>query len=98
MALKVELKPGERVIIGDCVVTNTHQRTRLVIEGETPILGTFVKQRCRKVADGDEVIVEIRHYYKPGQALLDPNTGLPTINQFESSARLQVVRLDTLQK
>ena len=38
MALKVELKPGERVIIGDCVVTNADQRTRLIIEGETPIL------------------------------------------------------------
>jgi flagellar biosynthesis repressor protein FlbT len=38
MALKVELKPGERVIIGDCVVTNSDQRTRLLIEGDTPIL------------------------------------------------------------
>jgi len=38
MALKVELKPGERLIIGDCVVTNADQRTRLLIEGETPIL------------------------------------------------------------
>jgi len=38
MALKVELKPGERIIIGDCVVTNSDQRTRLLIEGETPIL------------------------------------------------------------
>jgi len=38
MALKVELKPGERVIIGDCVVTNADQRARLLIEGETPIL------------------------------------------------------------
>ena len=38
MALKVELKPGERVIIGDCVVTNADQRTRLIIEGDTPIL------------------------------------------------------------
>jgi flagellar biosynthesis repressor protein FlbT len=38
MALKVELKPGERVIIGDCVITNSDQRTRLLIEGETPIL------------------------------------------------------------
>ena len=38
MALKVELKPGERVIIGDCIVTNSDQRTRLLIEGETPIL------------------------------------------------------------
>jgi flagellar protein FlbT len=38
VALKVELKPGERVIIGDCVVTNSDQRTRLLIEGDTPIL------------------------------------------------------------
>jgi flagellar protein FlbT len=38
MALKVELKTGERVLIGDCVVTNAGPRTRLVIEGKTPIL------------------------------------------------------------
>jgi flagellar protein FlbT len=38
MALKVELKPGERIIIGECVVTNTDQRTRLLIEGATPVL------------------------------------------------------------
>lgn len=39
MALKVELKPGERIVIGSCVVTNhDQQRTRLLIEGEAPIL------------------------------------------------------------
>lgn len=38
MALKIELKPNERVILGDCVVTNTGQRTRLVIDGAVPIL------------------------------------------------------------
>lgn len=38
MALKVELKPGERVIIGDSVITNHDQRTRLLIEGTAPIL------------------------------------------------------------
>ncbi len=38
MALKVELKPGERIIIGDCVITNHDQRTRLHIEGQAPIL------------------------------------------------------------
>jgi flagellar protein FlbT len=38
MGLKVELKPGERIIIGDCVVTNADQRTRLLIEGAVPIL------------------------------------------------------------
>ena len=38
MALKIELKPNERILLGDCVVTNTDQRTRLVIEGTVPIL------------------------------------------------------------
>ena len=39
MALKVELKPNERIIIGACVITNTDQRTKLLIEGEKiPIL------------------------------------------------------------
>lgn len=38
MGLKVELKPGERFILGDCIVTNGDQRTRLLIEGQSPIL------------------------------------------------------------
>lgn len=38
MALKVELKPGEKMLIGNCVITNSDQRTRLYIEGSAPIL------------------------------------------------------------
>lgn len=38
MALKVELKPGEKMILGDCVITNDDQRTRLYIQGDAPIL------------------------------------------------------------
>lgn len=38
MSLKVELKPGERLIIGACVITNADQRTRLTIDGKLPIL------------------------------------------------------------
>lgn len=38
MALKVELKPFERIIIGTSVVTNGEHRTRLYVEGESPIL------------------------------------------------------------
>ncbi len=38
MALKVELKPGERIILGNSVITNDNQRTRLFIEGDAPIL------------------------------------------------------------
>lgn len=38
MALKVELKPGERIIIGDSVITNGDARTTLLIDGTAPIL------------------------------------------------------------
>ena len=38
MALKVELKPNERIIIGSAVIRNGEQRTRFFIEGEAPIL------------------------------------------------------------
>jgi len=61
--------------------------------GETPIEGTFVKQQCQKLSDGQQITVESRHYYKSGQVPLDPNSGLSTVNQFESAARLEVVSL-----
>lgn len=38
MALKVELKPQERIIIGSVVIRNDEQRTRFFIEGDAPIL------------------------------------------------------------
>ena len=38
MALKVELKPGERFILGQSVITNGDSRSTLAIEGNEPIL------------------------------------------------------------
>ena len=38
MALKVELKPNERIIVGSAVIRNGDQRTRFFIEGDAPIL------------------------------------------------------------
>ncbi len=38
MALKVELKPGERILIGESVITNADQRTRFLVSGSAPIL------------------------------------------------------------
>jgi hypothetical protein len=67
-------------------------------EGETPIDGVFVKERCRKTEDRQRLTLESRHYYKPGQSVSDPNTGLATVNQFESSARLEVVAIGALAK
>ena len=38
MALVIDLKPHEKIMIGDAVITNDKQRTRLHIGGDTPIL------------------------------------------------------------
>ncbi len=38
MPLKVELKPGERILIGESVITNSDRRTTFLIDGKAPIL------------------------------------------------------------
>jgi flagellar biosynthesis repressor protein FlbT len=38
MALKVELKPGEKIIIGTVALRNGDNRARFFIEGQAPIL------------------------------------------------------------
>ena len=38
MALVIDLKPGEKVLIGEAVITNDSQRTRLHISGKAAIL------------------------------------------------------------
>lgn len=38
MALVIDLKPNERIVIGEAVIRNDKHRTRLHIEGDTPIL------------------------------------------------------------
>lgn len=38
MALIIDLKPGEKILIGEAVITNDNQRTRLNITGDAPIL------------------------------------------------------------
>lgn len=38
MALVLDLKPSEKVLIGEAVITNGDQRTRLHIDGNAPII------------------------------------------------------------
>ncbi|BBO66750.1 putative flagellum biosynthesis repressor protein FlbT [Desulfosarcina alkanivorans] len=38
MALKISLKPGERIVIGGAVVTNGSSKTELFFENKVPIL------------------------------------------------------------
>jgi flagellar biosynthesis repressor protein FlbT len=56
MALVIDLKPGEKILIGEAVITNDSQRTRLHIAGDAPILREKDVMReeeantpCRKV-------------------------------------------------
>jgi hypothetical protein len=60
--------------------------------GERPIEDLFVKQTCEVKADGQVTKIETRHYYRPGQFLVNPNDNRITENEFESSARLEVYR------
>ncbi|MGE0586115.1 MAG: flagellar biosynthesis repressor FlbT [Flavobacteriaceae bacterium] len=57
MALKVELKPGERIILGTAVITNDNQRTRLFIEGNAPIL------RQKDIMTSEEATSPARRIY-----------------------------------
>lgn len=38
MALVIDLKPGEKILIGTAVITNDQQRARIHIAGDAPIL------------------------------------------------------------
>lgn len=38
VTLRIELKPFEKVFIGDAVLTNSDQRTMFVVDGQTPVL------------------------------------------------------------
>jgi len=60
--------------------------------GERPVEDLFVKQACESRADGQVTRIEARHYYKPGQFVVNPNDNRITQNEFESSARLEVFR------
>jgi hypothetical protein len=62
-------------------------------EGETPVAGIFVKQRCRKQIDAETTaFLSTHHLRKPGQARLDPQSGKETRGQFESAVRFELIR------
>jgi uncharacterized protein YjbI with pentapeptide repeats len=71
-------------------------------EGERPMGSPprelFIKERCEKTSDGRKIVTESRQYYKPGQTYLDPLTGKPTDNEFESRSTLEVVSLTPIDK
>ena len=62
-------------------------------DGETPVDGIFVKERCRKDIDAKTTaVLTTRHLRKAGQSQFDPRTGRETAGQFESSVRFELVQ------
>jgi len=61
-------------------------------DGENPIEGSFVKQACTIETATATGSATNRFYLKPGEAVVDPATGKPMVNAFESSASLEVVQ------
>jgi hypothetical protein len=62
--------------------------------GETPVTGIFIKQRCEKDMDGGvRGLLVTRHLRKPGQSQYDPHSGKETTNQFESLVRFEMVKM-----
>ena len=59
-------------------------------DGETPVGGVFLKQRCEKLTPERFLSVEAHFLRKPGQDALDPATGEPRPGQFESWTRFEI--------
>jgi hypothetical protein len=59
-------------------------------DGETPVGGIFVKQRCEKAMPERHLMVETRFLRKAGQADVDPITGDYKPGQFESWTRFEI--------
>jgi len=59
-------------------------------EGESPAGSTFLKNHCEKVAGGLHLVLEQRYFEKKGQHFVDPQSGKPQPDAFESATRFEM--------
>jgi hypothetical protein len=59
-------------------------------EGESPVGSEFIKNHCEKKLDGLRVFLEQRYFQKKGQQFLDPYTGKPRTEAYESATRFEM--------
>jgi hypothetical protein len=59
-------------------------------EGEGPVGSNFVKNHCEKRAGGLRIILEQRYLQKKGQRFVDPYTGKPRREDYESETRFEI--------
>jgi len=60
-------------------------------DGETPVGGIFIKQKCRKTTAERDLTVEAHFLRKPGQSGTDPATGEYRGGQYESWTRFELM-------
>ncbi len=81
MTLKVEIKPGERIIVGDAVITNAGPRAKLLIEGDAPIL------REKDVLPPREADTPAKLVYLAVQLVYLRNGAPEIVEEYQSLAR-----------
>lgn len=59
-------------------------------EGEGPAGSQFIKNHCEKTASGVRLILEQRFFQKKGQQFVDPYSGKPQPQAFESATRFEM--------
>jgi hypothetical protein len=59
-------------------------------EGESPVGSNFIKSHCEKTSGGLHLILEQRYFQKKGQQFLDPYTGKPRSEDYESATRFEM--------
>ena len=79
---------------GDLVKANeleAEMDVQVAAEGETPVGGVFIKQRCEKTTPERAMTLETHFLRKPGQHDIDPETHEYTQGQYESWARFELL-------
>ena len=59
-------------------------------EGEHAIGSMFLKNHCEKTVNGLHLVLEQRDFRKKGQHLVDPDTGQPRMEDYESATRFEI--------
>jgi hypothetical protein len=59
-------------------------------EGERPVGSFFLKNHCEKTVNGVRLVLEQRYFQKKGQQSVDPDTGKPRMEDYESVTRFEM--------
>lgn len=87
MSLKVELKPGERIIIGTSVLRNGEQRVRFYIEGDAPILREKdILTPATADSPAKRIYLALQLMYLQGDLTLAEDMYAPLVKEFLGAA------------